>query len=114
LPTAFSRINIVKKTLWMPLVVALVAGTTIAACTSSTRTTESTGQFVDSAAITTKVKTAIVAEPGLKSLDISVDTFKDVVQLSGVVDSDQAKARATQVAAGVPGVKAVQNDLIVK
>ncbi len=103
-----------KKTLWMPLFVALVAGTTIAGCTSSIPSTESTGQFVDSAAITTKVKTAMIAEPGLKSANISVDTFKDVVQLSGVVDSDQAKARAAQVAAGVPGVKAVQNDLIVK
>jgi osmotically-inducible protein OsmY len=108
------RIDIVKKTLWMPLFVALVAGTTIAACTSSDRTTESTGQYLDSAAITTKVKTAIVAEPGLKSMNISVDTFKDAVQLSGVVDSDQAKARAGQVAAGVPGVKSVRNDLIVQ
>lgn len=103
-----------KKTLWMPLLVALVAGTMIAACTSSDRTTESTGQYIDSAAITTKVKSAMVAEPGLKSMNIGVDTFKDNVQLSGVVDSDQAKARAGQVAAGVPGVKSVKNDLIVK
>jgi hyperosmotically inducible protein len=104
----------VKKTLWMPLFVALAAGTTIAACTSSDRTTESTGQFVDSAAITTKVKTAMIAEPGLKSMNISVDTFKDVVQLGGVVDSDQAKARAAQVASGVAGVKSVQNNIVVK
>src|SRR5258708_20025387 len=86
----------------MPLFVALVAGTTIAGCTSSTPSTESTGQFVDSAAITTKVKTAMIAEPGLKAANISVDTFKAVVQLSAVVRPAQAKAPAPQVPPPLP------------
>ena len=103
-----------KKALWMPLVVALVAAMTIAACTSSSRTTESTGEYVDDTAITSKVKAALLGDSGLKSFDIGVETYKDVVQLSGFVNSDQVKARAGEVAAGVSGVRSVQNNLVVK
>jgi len=92
---------------------AIVVIGTFAGCTSS-RTSESTGQYVDSATITAKVKAAILKEPGLKSLQIEVETFKDVVQLSGFVNSPEAKSRAGQVAAGVSGVKSVRNDLVVK
>jgi osmotically-inducible protein OsmY len=103
-----------KKALWMPLVVALVAAMTVAACTSSSRTTESTGEYVDDTAITSKVKAALLGDAGLKSFDIGVETYKDVVQLSGFVNSDQVKARAGEVAAGVSGVRSVQNNLVVK
>jgi hyperosmotically inducible periplasmic protein len=102
-----------KKALWIPLAVALLAAMPIAGC-SSTSTTESTGQYVDSAAITSKVKAALLNDSGLKSFDISVETFKDVVQLSGFVNSDQVKARAGELAAGVAGVRSVRNNLIVK
>jgi osmotically-inducible protein OsmY len=81
---------------------------------ASTNTSESTGEYVDDATITAKVKAAILNEPGLKSLQISVETYKDVVQLSGFVDNAQSKTRAGQVAAGVAGVKSVRNDLVVK
>jgi hyperosmotically inducible periplasmic protein len=102
-----------KRALWMPLVVALAAAMPIAACSSS-RTSESTGEYVDSAAITSKVKAALLGDSGLKSFDIGVETFKDVVQLSGFVNSEQVKAHAGQVAAGVSGVRSVRNNLVVK
>jgi osmotically-inducible protein OsmY len=98
----------------MPIVIALVAATTIAGCTSSNRTTESTGQYVDSAAITSKVKGALLNDSGLKSFDISVETFKDVVQLSGFVNSEAVKAHAGAIAASISGVRSVQNNLVVK
>ena len=41
---------------------------------------------IDDAEITTKVKAGIFAEPGLKTLQIGVDTIKGVVTLSGSVD----------------------------
>ena len=97
----------------MRLVVALVATTTIAACSSS-RTTESTGEYVDDATITSKVKAALLGDSGLKSFDIGVETYKDVVQLSGFVNSAQVKAHAGEVAAGVSGVRSVRNNLVVK
>jgi osmotically-inducible protein OsmY len=101
-----------KKILWMSLAAAL-ASATLAACSSSS-TTESTGEYVDSAAITSKVKAALLADSGLKSFDIGVETYKDVVQLSGFVNTEQVKARAGQVAAGVAGVRSVRNNLVVK
>jgi osmotically-inducible protein OsmY len=55
----------------------------------------------------------LARDSGLKSFDISVDTFKDGVKLSGVVSSDQSKARAGEVARGISGVRFVQDDIIV-
>jgi len=51
------------KILWMPMVAAITCAMTLAACTSSTRMAESTGQYIDSTAITSKVKTALLATP---------------------------------------------------
>ena len=81
---------------------------------ASTRTHESPGEYIDNSVITTKVKGAILEEPSLKTLQISVKTYKDTVQLSGFVNSAESKRRAGEVAAGVPGVSDVKNDLIVK
>lgn len=103
-----------KKALWTPLTVALFAALTMAACTSSSRTTDSTGEYVDDAAITSKVKAALLGDSGLKSFDISVATYKDVAQLSGTVNSENVRDRATEVAAGVPGVQFVRNNLVVR
>jgi len=72
------------------------------------------GVAIDDAAITTKVKAAIFAEPGLKTLQISVDTVKGVVTLSGSVDTQQSSNRAKQLAGAVDGVKDVENRLAVK
>ena len=93
------------------LVLMLVAA--FAAC-ASTPQQESTGEFVDDSVITTKVKSLIAADDFLKLFQISVETHKGVVQLSGFVDSQNAVNKAGQIAKGVGGVKAVKNDLIVK
>jgi hyperosmotically inducible protein len=103
-----------KNASWMRLFVALAMMTAITACTTSSRTTESTGQYVDDAAITSKVKAAVLAEPGLRTLQIGVETYKDVVQLSGFVDNAASKDRAGEVASKVAGVKSVRNNLVVK
>jgi osmotically-inducible protein OsmY len=81
---------------------------------AATQKQESTGQYVDDSAITTKVKTAIFNEESLKTLQINVKTFKGVVQLSGFVDSAQSVKKAGEVAGSVSGVVSVKNDLIVK
>jgi len=69
---------------------------------------------IDDATITTKVKTAVLAEPGLKTLQIDVDTKNGVVTLAGTVDTPALKERAQQVAQAVNGVKSVDNNLAVK
>jgi hyperosmotically inducible protein len=76
--------------------------------------TQKAGDKVDDAAITTKVKTALMAEPGLRSLEINVDTHDNVVTLNGTVDSQEKKQRAMQIAQGVEGVKSVSDNLVVK
>ncbi len=73
----------------------------------------SAGATVADAAITAKVKSALIAEPGLKSTGIDVVTEKGVVSLFGTTASDANRERATQVAANVEGVKAVENNLAI-
>lgn len=81
---------------------------------AATATQESTGQYMDDTAITTKVKAAIFNDASLKSAEINVETFKGVVQLSGFVHSASAIGHAVSVAKGVGGVRSVKNDMRVK
>ncbi|MBU0753065.1 MAG: BON domain-containing protein [Gammaproteobacteria bacterium] len=67
---------------------------------------------IDDAEITTRVKAAIFAEPGLRTLQISVDTIKGVVTLTGSVDSPANKERAKALAGAVAGVTDVRNLLV--
>jgi hyperosmotically inducible protein len=73
-----------------------------------------TGVAIDDAEITAKVKAAIFAEPGLKTLQISVDTVKGVVTLSGSVDSQASSDTAKALAGAVAGVSYVENRLVLK
>ena len=75
---------------------------------------ETTGQYVDDATITTKVKSQIFDDPSLKVLQVNVETMKGVVQLSGFVDSHQSKTKAVTIARQVRGVVSVKDDLVVK
>lgn len=81
---------------------------------AATRTTESTGEYLDDTAITTSVKAALLSEAEIKSLDINVETFRGDVQLSGFVNSQAQIDRAIAVARQQKGVKAVKNDLRIK
>lgn len=81
---------------------------------NSSNESATAGQAIDDAAITTKVKAALLAEPDLKSLGISVETVNGVVKLTGSVDSFTSSNRARTVAGGVAGVRDVDNQLVVK
>ena len=72
---------------------------------------QSPGAYLDDSWITTKVKTAILNEPSLKVMQINVETYKGVVQLSGFVDSAASQAKAVEIARAVEGVASVKNDL---
>ena len=69
------------------------------------------GAKLDDATITTKVKSGIIAEPGLDAMDINVNTAGGVVTLLGTVDSSERRARAEQIARNTEGVKSVDNQL---
>jgi osmotically-inducible protein OsmY len=81
---------------------------------ASTAKQESTGEYLDDSVITSKVKTAIFAEPSLKVLQINVETTKNVVQLSGDVSSRDEMDKAVEIARSVGGVRSVRNELQLK
>ena len=93
--------------------VLLMLIATLAAC-ASTRTHESTGEYVDDSVITSKVKALLANDDFFKSFQISVETYKGIVQLSGFVNSQQAVNKAGEIVRSVQGVKSVKNDLLVK
>jgi osmotically-inducible protein OsmY len=95
------------------LLTSLLLTIFIAGC-AATATRESTGEYIDDSAITAHVKAAIYDDPDLKIGQISVQTFRGVVQLSGFVNAPTTVAKAGRIAAAVKGVTSVQNDLIVK
>jgi osmotically-inducible protein OsmY len=89
----------------------LIAG--FVACASTSKQ-EGAGEYIDDSVITTKVKSQIAADDFLKSFQISVETYKGIVQLSGFVGTQMAVNKAGEIARGVQGVKSVKNNLIVK
>lgn len=95
--------------------VSLLASSSVlvAGCASNGHA-RSGGEVIDDTAITTKVKTALLAEKDVNSFDISVTTFDGVVQLSGFVDSQWQIDKAVQIATAVGGVQKVKSDLIHK
>lgn len=92
--------------------VALVAAALVfsAGCSRD----KSAGQSVDDAAIEAKVKMAFAQDPGVKAIEVKVDTYKGTVQLHGWVNTKEEKDRAEQIAKTIPGVKAVENKVSVK
>lgn len=75
--------------------------------------TDTPGQYLDDATITTKVKAAFAEDKWVKGRDISVRTDHRVVDLTGTVNSKDESDRATQVATKVGSVKAVHNNLTI-
>jgi hyperosmotically inducible periplasmic protein len=74
---------------------------------------ESVGQYTDDKTITAKVKTALAKDSVVKAHQVNVTTFQGAVQLSGFVDSQAQKDRATEVVRNIEGVKELHNDLVV-
>jgi osmotically-inducible protein OsmY len=81
---------------------------------ASTRTSESTGEYIDDSVITTKVKSLLAGDDFLKSFQIGVETFQGTVQLSGFVNSQKAVDKAAEITGSVKGVRSIKNNLIVK
>jgi osmotically-inducible protein OsmY len=95
------------------IIIVLLHGLVLAAC-SATPTQESTGEFLDSSLITARVKTRLIDDRITGGFRISVYTFKGVVRLTGVVNSDYERDYATRLAMDVDGVKEVDNKLVVR
>lgn len=74
----------------------------------------SVGQYVDDATISTRVKTRFAEDRDVSAMRIQVETLNGTVQLSGFAASQAEKDKAGQVARGVPDVRTVVNNIIVR
>ncbi len=102
------------------VVVTAAAALVLAACsrseqkevrTEAKQATNATANVVDNAALTTKVKAALIADEMVKGTQINVDSNGGIVKLTGTVDTPGQVARAVEVAKGVQGVQRVENNL---
>jgi len=72
------------------------------------------GKYVEDSVLTAKVKTALLKEPDLKSLDVSVESLRGEVLLSGFVKDEGQRQKALKAATAVNGVASVKDALVVR
>ena len=72
------------------------------------------GKYVDDAMLTAKVKAALLKEPDLKSMDVSVETLRGEVLLSGFVRDEAQRQKAMRAAVAVQGVASVKDAMVVR
>ena len=99
--------HLFRSMLVLTLLVAVTAGCTV-------MTGKSAGENVDDATITAQVKTKLAAEKPATLTKVDVDTNKGTVYLTGNVENAAIKARATEIAQAVSGVRDVVNNLNVQ
>ena len=78
-----------------------------------TEQTAKSAQSWNDTEVTAEVKAEFLSEPGLKSMDISVNTVQGMVTLTGTVDSRINSDKASARAMAISGVKGVVNQLVV-
>jgi hyperosmotically inducible periplasmic protein len=93
------------------LAISAVLGSAGCAVTSGQ---SSVGQYVDDTTITARVKTKMAEDPQVSAMRIDVKTVNGTVQLAGFATSQAEKEAAGRMAAAVPDVKSVRNDIIVR
>lgn len=91
----------------------IVLAVLLAACAGSA-TQSSTGEYIDDTVLTARVKSALLNDPAVSGISINVESYKATVQLSGFVKTVAERNRAVQLARGVPGVRQVRNDILIR
>ena len=89
----------------------LIMGALIAVLAGCAHAGEKTGAYVDDAWITSRIKSEMVADKTVKARDITVNTSKGVVTLSGTVESWEESNKAAEIAHSVKGVSEVENNI---
>ncbi|MBU3613043.1 BON domain-containing protein [Polynucleobacter sp. MG-27-Goln-C1] len=78
-----------------------------------TKQANTTGQAIDDSTITAKIKAALLNEPGMQSMKITVVTEKGMVRLTGSADTQEKIDKAIKLAGAVDGVQSVKSKLVV-
>lgn len=102
-----------RTNLLFSFIISIFCAVALTNCASS-QNRESTGQFLDSSAVTVKVKANLLSDKLVKSSPITVKTYKGAVELSGFVDNQAQKSRAVDIARRVNGVVSVTDALVIK
>lgn len=99
-----------KKLLYILLCLSFLCSV----CSCRTAAGRSAGQVINDMNITTVIKSRIFNDPYMSGFAVSVDTFQGEVTLTGAVESEFAKNRATELAETIDGVRKVNNLLTVR
>lgn len=95
-----------------PLVAAMAAVALLSAAGCAVvRDQQTVGTYIDDSVVTSRVKARLAGDKIVSALVLSVETFKGVVQLSGVAKTDAERAAAERLARETPGVAGVQNNI---
>lgn len=100
-----------------PLAIRWIAGAIVLAALTAcggTPTRESTGEYIDDTAITTRVKAKLATDAKARAREVNVETFKGRVQLSGFASTVEERREAAAIARSVKGVTEVVNDILIK
>lgn len=97
------------KSVWTMLLVSMLIGPVAARAADTS--TDTTGEYLDDAGITAKVKMAFEQDQWVKGRNISVRADHGVVDLTGTVNSKDESDRATDIATKVKSVTSVHNNL---
>jgi hyperosmotically inducible protein len=89
--------------------VAIAAAAVLASGCNMLRGNETTSDYADDAALTARVKAALLDDEQVKGTQFNVDVYKGKVTLSGVTNSSEQAQRAEQIARQTPGVKTVDS-----
>ena len=92
----------------------LIAGLAGCASTNSGEKTGAYGEdsvYVDDSWITTKIKSDMIADSDISARNIKVKTTKGVVRLTGTAATWSEANEAAEIAHGVKGVVAVENEI---
>lgn len=96
-----------KQVLTLSLAIAFVA---LGGCAASGQN-RSTGEVMDDTSISTRTKSALLADAVTDGLNIDVEVNRNHVQLNGFVNSQAQVDRAGEIAKTISGVASVENNL---
>lgn len=72
------------------------------------------GDYADDAALTARVKAALLDDESVEGTQINVNVYEGKVQLSGFADSPAERSSAERIAREVEGVRSVENNIQLK
>jgi osmotically-inducible protein OsmY len=97
----------------LALSLSVVAITGLVGCAGD-RYERSTGEYIDDKSLNSRVRSALNDNADYTFSDVSVNSFRGTVQLSGFVNTSDQKRKAGEIAEKVQGTKTVENNITVK